>query len=103
MERLPDFPTDDATLDLLLHALDPWSHGDPGARSSSLQDFLMMMTAMGGADPHALADGQDPDAVVVELRDPQYSIGDVVVALVRELRWHRERPWQTEWIKGGGT
>jgi hypothetical protein len=95
---LPDFPTDDQTLALLEHACDPWSHGEPEAETSSLQDFLVFMSVRGGSDPH---EPSDPDQVadgiwVVELRDPQYSTNDVILALVKELRWCRGRPWQNQ-------
>jgi hypothetical protein len=80
---LPLFPLDDATLDLLERSLDPWSHGDPGAASSSLEPFLEMMSQLGGSDP-AAAESED-DGVVV-LRDAQYSAHDLILALVAEVR-----------------
>lgn len=91
---LPPFPVDDATLDLLMAAINPWGHGDPDAKSSSLWDLLTMMSEMGGSDTSAVAevhdDGSDGGPITVTMRDPHYTDHDVIRALVEEIR--RLRP-----------
>jgi hypothetical protein len=108
MADLPPFPVDDATLDLLGAALDPWGNGQEDAERSSLGEFLDMMSTLGGSDTEAIADrcvfdawGADfgeaagarclndsPGHVhgLVEMRDPQYSSHDVMLALIGEIR-----------------
>lgn len=81
--KLPPFPVDDATLDLLARAVDPWAAGDTEAERSSLGDFLTMMSQLGGSDTAAVAEESDG---VVEMRDPMYSTHDVIGALIAEVQ-----------------
>ncbi len=84
---LPPFPVDDATLGLLEQALDPWSHGDPNATSSSLWPFLDMVSEMAGSDLGAVE--EEHDGVKV-MRDPRYSEHCLIRALVAEIRRLRQ-------------
>lgn len=84
MDLLPPFPVDDATLDMLLAAIDPRSHGQPDAEQSNVLDFLQFMSQMGGSETHAINEELTTD--VTALRDPQYDRDDVIVALVAEVR-----------------
>lgn len=90
MNKLPDFPVDDATLGMLEAAMDPRSHGDPEATKSSVWPFLDMMSQMGGSDPTAVAevldDGTDGGPSVVVMRDQHYHENDVIRALIAEVR-----------------
>lgn len=92
---LPPFPTDDATLDMLEAALDPWNHGNPDATSSSVWPLLDMMSRLGGSDPRAveevLDDGSDGGAQALKMRDPAYHDNDVIRALVGEVRRLRQQ------------
>jgi hypothetical protein len=90
IDHLPPFPVDDGTLDMLMMAVDPWNNGDTTAERSALNDFLALVSALVGIDPDALADDSNENDHVVELRDPQYSHHDVIVALVHEIRRLRE-------------
>lgn len=87
---LPPFPVDDATLDMLMAAIDPWNHGNPDATSSSVWPLLDMMSRLGGSDPRAveevLDDGSDGGAQVLMMRDPAYHDNDVYTALIGEVR-----------------
>ena len=98
---LPPFPIDEATLDLLMASIDPWGHGQPDAKKSSLWDFLDLMSRMGGSDPDAVAEVLDPGRDVPDgatfmeqlsgapihmMRDPQYTDHCVITALVEEVR-----------------
>jgi len=89
-EELPPFPVDDATLDMLMAAIDPWNHGNPDAKSSSVWPFLAMMSRLGGSDPEAVAevhdDSSDGGASIVTMRDPHYHDNDVAAALISEVR-----------------
>lgn len=80
---LPPFPVDDATLDLLVTAVDPWAAGNPEASRSSLGEFLQFMSQMGGSDTQAVAEVVDG---IHMLRDRQYATNDVIEALVDEVR-----------------
>jgi hypothetical protein len=88
--HLPPFPVDDATLDLLDAALDPWANGDPTAEHSSLWDLLTLLSEMGGSDPRAVAevhdDGSDGGPSIVKMRDPIYTDHAVISALIAEVR-----------------
>ena len=81
---LPPFPVDPATLDLLDHALDPRSHGDPAAETSSVWDLLRMMSEMAGSDVNAVEE-EVSDGVFM-MRDPHYHDHDVLKALIAEVR-----------------
>jgi hypothetical protein len=83
------FPVDDVTLDMLLIAVDPWTYGgNANAERSTLGDFLVLLSELGGSDSRVTVEEND---TVVELRDPQYSHGDVIIALVREIQRLRAR------------
>jgi hypothetical protein len=86
---LPAFPLDDQTLALLDQALDPWSHGDPCAESSSLEPFLSMVSEMAGSD---VTTTTTDSLGLVELHDPVYSSHDLIRALVAEVRRLRMTP-----------
>ena len=83
--RLPPFPVDEGTLDLLMHAL----HPGPDAERTSLWDFLSFMSEMGGSDVQAAVDESD-DGTSRTLRDQQYSDHCLIDALVAEIRRLRE-------------
>jgi hypothetical protein len=87
---LPPFPVDDATLDLLEAAMDPWHHGDPDATSASVWPLLTFMSQLGGSDTDAVAavhdDGSDGGASIVTMRDQHYHDNDVIEALIAEVR-----------------
>lgn len=81
---LPPFPVDEATLELLEAAMDPWGHGgDPDAVKSSLWDFLQLMSQMGGSDPRAVEEVVDG---IYLMRDPLYTDHCVISALIGEVR-----------------
>lgn len=98
MSLLPDFPVDPGTLDLLSVALDP----GPEAERSSVTDFLIFMSQMGGSDTDAVESVEhvagltdlaedliDDDSGAIEIRhmrDPQYHEHDVIRALIAEVR-----------------
>lgn len=85
--QLPPFPVDDATLDLLDAAVNPWQHGDPDAERSSLHDFLTMMSQLGGSDTNAAEEAQlDEHERIRVMRDPVYSEHAVITALIEEIR-----------------
>lgn len=90
MADLPPFPVDDATLDLLEAAMNPWEHGDPEATQSSVWPLLEMMSQLAGSDPQAVEevvdDGSDGGARIVVMRDPVYTDRDVIEALIAEVR-----------------
>lgn len=83
---LPEFPVDDATLDLLWQAIYP----GPEATSSSVWDFLSLMSEMGGSDTSAVEkvvdDGSDGGASIKVMRDPHYHDHDVLSSLITEVR-----------------
>lgn len=96
---LPEFPTDDGTLDLIMMALDP----GPEATRTSLSDLLDLMSQLGGSDTTAIEEvlhldprdddpydsrGDQPDwgPEVHVMRDPVYHEHDVIRALIKELR-----------------
>ena len=87
---LPPFPVDDATLDMLMAAINPREHGDPEATSSSVWPLLTMLSRLGGSDTDAVAevhdDGSDGGASIVTMRDPHYHDHAVYVALIEEIR-----------------
>jgi len=99
---LPEFPTDEGTLDMLMLAID----GGEGSTRSSVSDFLDMMSAMGGSDTTAVAevindDPRDEDPYdsrgdqpnmgqeIHVMRDPIYHEHDVIRALIAALRAER--------------
>lgn len=87
---LPDFPTDDTTLDMLMLAID----GGEGSERSSVSDLLELMSQMGGSDTTAVAEvipgnplGLDiEDAEIHVMRDPVYHEHDVLRAFIAEIR-----------------
>lgn len=95
MPDLPPFPVDDATLDLLEAAMNPWEHGDPEATQSSVWPLLKMLSQLGGSDTEAVEevvdDGSDGGARTVVMRDPQYHEHNVIEALIAEVRRLRGR------------
>lgn len=78
---LPPFPVDRATLALLQIAVNPWAH-DVQAECSSLDSFLEFMSEMGGSDTGQVEEDLDGTAV---LDHPQYSINNLIEALVDEI------------------
>ena len=66
---LPEFPTDEGTLDMLMLAID----GGEGSTRSSVSDFLDMMSAMGGSDTTAVSEVIHDDP---RDEDPYDSRGD---------------------------
>lgn len=94
VSALPDFPVDNATLDLLWMALNP---GDEAERTS-VADFLDFMSQMGGSDtaaiestetmPHPFIPGESVEINV--MRDACYHEHDVMRALITELRRVRQ-------------
>ena len=99
---LPEFPTDEGTLDMLMLAID----GGEGSTRSSVSDFLDMMSAMGGSDTTAVSevihdDPRDEDPYdsrgdqpnmgqeIHVMRDPIYHEHDVIRALIAALRAER--------------
>ena len=90
MNQLPPFPVDDATLDLLMAAIDPRSHGDTDAEQSNVGSFLEFMAELGGSDTKAIAevidDGSDGGAAIHMMRDQHYHTNNVLEALVTEVR-----------------
>lgn len=84
--RLPPFPVDDQTLDMLWAAVNP----DPEVHDrSSLSDFLDLMSQLGGSDPQAVETVVDNGVErpgIVALRDQLYSHHDVISALIEEIR-----------------
>jgi hypothetical protein len=87
---LPPFPVDDATLDMLMAAIDPRGHGDLDAETSTVGNFLDFMSQMGGSDPKAVAevldDGECGGPIIQVMRDPIYHDHDVYRALIAEIR-----------------
>jgi hypothetical protein len=82
---LPDFPVDDATLDLLWDAM----HPGPEAERSSVGDVLDLYTRLGGSDPDAIdyeGTSEVNDPAMTVMRDPQYHPNDVLSALIIEVR-----------------
>ena len=78
------FPVDDATLDMLLAAIDPHTHGDPTAQQSSVGKFLDMMSELAGSDITAVAEQVSENVAV--MRDPRYSEHDVMAGLIGEIK-----------------
>jgi hypothetical protein len=78
--RLPAFPVDDSTLDLLHASLFPRSEGE----RSSLYDFLDFMSQLGGSDTGAVKEQLSEHTRL--MRDEHYSHYDVIAALVEEIR-----------------
>ena len=88
--RLPPFPVDDTTLDMLWTTMHPdWSVQD----RSSVGDFLRLMAQLGGSDPEAV---ESEEGGTYLMRDQGYHEHDVISALVTEVRSLRaqlsERP-----------
>lgn len=79
VNELPEFPVDDATLDLLWQAVRPGVEAD----RSSMGEFLDLMSRLGGSDPDAVEEETDDIRV---MRDQHYHEHDVVAALVTEIR-----------------
>lgn len=101
MNELPPFPVDDATLDLLMAAIDPRGHGDPDAGQSNVGAFLDFMSQLGGSDTKAIEEVLDPGdtflagiagAPIHLMRDPIYHTNNVLAALVEEIRRLRGAP-----------
>ncbi len=90
--RLPPFPVDDATLDLLEAAMNPREHGDPDATQSSVWPLLEFMSQLSGSDTRATVDDDPDGGRIVHLRDPLYHDHDVIAALIAEVRRLRGRP-----------
>lgn len=90
MPDLPPFPVDPGTLDNLLTAVDPWAAGIETAERSSLNDFLTLMSQLGGSDTDAVEevvhDGSDGTSAIHMMRDQQYHPNDVIAALIREIQ-----------------
>jgi len=99
---LPEFPTDEGTLGMIMLALDP----GPEAERTSLSDLLDLMSQMGGSDTAAVsevlhADPRDDDPYgsredqpawgpeIHVMRDPIYHEHDVLRALIAALRAER--------------
>lgn len=87
--ELPPFPVDDQTLDMLWTALNPdWNVHD----RSSLNDFLDLMSQLGGSDTRAVErtvenpNLDESGPAIVFLRDQLYSHHDVISALIEEVR-----------------
>lgn len=80
MTNFSPFPVDDATLDLLMAAVDPWANGHPEAEQSTLMPFLDMMSNLSGSDTTAVQETISENVHV--MRDPQYSTNCVIIALV---------------------
>lgn len=78
-KRLPPFPVDAATLDMLWLAI----HPGPGAESTSVSDLLRLYEELGGSDPTAVAEVIDEHIVV--MRDAGYHTNDVISALIIEV------------------
>jgi len=95
VNSLPPFPVDDATLDMLMAAIDPRGHGDPDAETSNVGSFLDFMSQLGGSDTKAIAevidDGSDGGAAIHMMRDQSYHTNDVLQALIAEIRRLRGR------------
>lgn len=96
--NLPPFPVDDGTLDMLEAAIDPRTAGDHTAERSSVGTFLEVMSQLGGSDITAVEE-EINDALVL-MRDPQYGVNDVMVALIGEIR--RLRTLTLDPYKTGG-
>lgn len=82
-DLMPEFPVDDATLDLVWNAL----HPGPDAERSSIFDLCELYSQLAGSDVEAITEETDD---TVELRDPQYHPHDIISALIVEVR--RLRP-----------
>lgn len=83
MTRLPPFPVDDATLDMVWAAIHPWEQNENWERSS-LWDLLTLMSQLGGSDTDAVEEQLDDNTQV--MRDPHYHDHDVISALITEVR-----------------
>lgn len=98
--RLPPFPVDDATLDLLWAAMYPRENGDPNATTSGVWPLLTFMSQMAGSDTSAveevLDDGSDGGASIAMMRDPQYHDHDVLTSLITEVRRLRAEAVEAE-------
>lgn len=78
------FPVDDTTLDLLWTAIRP----GPESERSSLNDFLDLLSDM----HFGPATGREEAGVTV-LGAPRWSDGDVIAALIGEVRRLRGGAW----------
>lgn len=79
IDRLPPFPVDDQTLDLLAAAVSP----GPDAERSSVTDLCAMFSELAGSDLAAVESGDEHMTV---MWDPVYHPNDVIAALVTEIR-----------------
>jgi hypothetical protein len=90
VNRLPPFPVDDATLDLLAAAIDPRGYGDRDAKGSSVWGVLEMLAELGGSDLTAVEEvideGLDGGATIQVMRDQHYHEHNVIKALIDEVR-----------------
>jgi hypothetical protein len=80
---MPPFPVDDQTLGLLERAMDPRSHGDADAQTSSMGSLLEFYSAMAGSDLDAV---ESEDDGIRMMRDSRYTDHCVIAALVAEVR-----------------
>ncbi len=76
---LPPFPVDDQTLDLIEESLE-CGEDKP---STDLYALLQFFSEMAGSDITAIEQTEDG---IATLRCPQYSAGDLILALVAEIR-----------------
>lgn len=91
--KLPPFPVDDSTLDLVWLALNPGEE----AERTSLEELLILMSQMGGSDTDAVESTStmlnpfNPESFVEMhvMRDQQYHSHDVIRALIVALRKER--------------
>lgn len=81
--RLPPFPVDAATLDMMWAALHP-DHIGPNGEASFMSEFMRMMDELGGSDPRAVKEVISPGLRL--MRDQSYHNNDVISALVTEVR-----------------
>lgn len=93
---LPPFPVDDFTLDQVEHAIGV-SYGDPSGDTLVGGEFTLttLLDFLSGYDPARLVDTGEAGefagttAPISEYPDPVYSQGDVIGALIREVRYLR--------------
>ncbi len=79
---LPAFPVDPETLNLLRLAIRPGTE----AKRSSMGDLLVLMSELAGSDTDAVEEVTTSDSgTVYVMRDPQYHVHDVVIALADEV------------------
>jgi hypothetical protein len=89
MRRLPPFPVDDQTLDLLSAAV-AGTAGEGGR--SSVGELCDLYSQLGGSDTRAVVDPDVGGSGIAEMRDPRYHPNDIIAALADEVRRLRARP-----------